>query len=93
MVDPGELFLKGYDRQSSLKFSGSKDNWPSYRWQFLAIVASMGDGALDVLEASPADVIAKKTADLTRIKAEAKGSQQQVDDIKAAADTGKFADN
>src|SRR5690242_5146232 len=86
MVDTGGGLVSGYEpRQSSLKFNGSKDTWPAFRWQFLAIVNSISDGALEVLELPTDEIIAKKLAEVTKIKTEAKG-QQAIADATAHCD-------
>jgi len=43
-----------------------------------AIVNSMGDSAMDILEAKPTDIIAKKTEALTKVKTELKGDAEVV---------------
>jgi len=87
MSDLGSLSSTGYEpRPSSLKFVGTKDAWPAYRWQFLAIVSSMGDGALDLLEKPISELAAKREAGIIKIKGEAKGTTQQVADATAHCD-------
>lgn len=69
------LNLKGYEpRQSALRFAGTKDQWPAFRWQFLAIVDTLGENAIDILEVPMDDAITKRLTQYTKIKTEAKTS-------------------
>ena len=86
-MDPGISNSLGYEpSQSSLKFSGKKDDWPAFRWQFLSTITSFGDMAMEILDMKYDELMAKKTTDLTKIKTEAKGTQDEKDETRVQAD-------
>ena len=86
-MDSVSLHSIGYEpRQSSLKFSGKKDDWPAFRWQFLSTITSFGGAAMEILNTKYEDLITNKISEQTKIKTEFKGTQDQKDAAIVEAD-------
>ena len=77
-MDSGNLHSTGYEpRQSSLKFSGKKDDWPAFRWQFLSTITSFGDVAMEILDTKYDDLIAKKITEQKQSRLNSKARRTQ----------------
>ena len=72
----------GYEPSStrggpSFRLNGSRDQWSSYRFQFLVCVSTLGDDVGDLLDHSPAEVLAARPEALGDIKTQVKGTSDE----------------